>query len=163
MGVLVAKRSGHGAAVKSICGGLRSFGSQWSPAFMVVVIVLSAMAGPSPAQQPVALPDYYVVTATAGFRPVSVPGTQRRVAQNDAEAKARRQIHEVVGSMPISRGRTVNDVITRDIRLKAKVLEYIRTAELVDWQVFPACACVQVWVRVDLNAIRAIISACGYR
>jgi hypothetical protein len=102
------------------------------------------------------------VSTLASFRPVTVPGTQRRVAQNDAEAKARKMIYEYVGSMRISKGRTVNDIIAKDSRLRAKVLEYIRTAEVVDWKVNPACACVQVWVRVDLNVIRSFIATCGY-
>lgn len=107
-------------------------------------------------------PDYYQVTATANYRPVDRPGMQRRVAQTDAEEKARRQIYEYVGSMQTLTGRTVNDYLATDARLKARVLEIIRTSETYDWGVSPACACVQVWVRVDLNHIRAALRQCGY-
>ncbi len=116
-----------------------------------------AFWGQSP---PAHQPDYYTVTTTAGFRPVAVPGTQRRVAQNDAEEQARKLIYEYVGSMPVAGGRTVNDVLARDARVKARVLEYIRTAELVDWAVNPRCACVQVWMRVDLHQVRALLASC---
>ncbi len=107
-------------------------------------------------------PDYYQVTATANYRPVDRPGMQRRVAQTDAEEKARRQIYEYVGSMQTLTGRTVNDYLATDARLKARVLEIIRTSETYDWGVSPACACVQVWVRLDLNQIRAALRQCGY-
>lgn len=105
-------------------------------------------------------PEWYTVTTTAGYRPVSVPGTQRRVAQNDAEEKARRLIYEYVGNLPVGKGRIANDVMARDARVKARVLEYIRTAEVVDWAVNPRCACVQVWVRVDLHQVRALLASC---
>lgn len=107
-------------------------------------------------------PDYYMVTTTASWRPVDIPGTQRRVAQNDAELRARKQILEYVGSMPVRGRGTINDVMARDARLKAKVLEMVRTAEVADWVVNPACACVQVWVRIDLNQIRGLLTVCGY-
>jgi len=105
--------------------------------------------------------DYYTVTATAGFRPVNTPGTQRRVAQNDAEASARRQIYEYVGSWKLANKRTVNDVLAKDARLKARILEAIRNAELVDWVVNPQCNSVQVWMRIDQNTIRALLAAGG--
>jgi hypothetical protein len=105
--------------------------------------------------------DYYAVTATAGFRPVNTPGTQRRVAQNDAEAKARRQMYEYVGSWKLANKRTVNDVLAKDARLKARILETIRNAELVDWAVNPQCNSVQVWMRIDQNTIRALLAAAG--
>lgn len=107
-------------------------------------------------------PDYYTVTATANYRPVDRPGTQRRVAQTDAEEKARKEIYEYVGSMRYVDGRTVNDLLARDARLKARVLEIIRTSETADWAVNPGCACVQVWVRLDLNRVRQALGECGY-
>ena len=130
---------------------------------VIAVVMLVCVHAPALAQQQGYWPDYYMVTTTATFRPVTVPGTQRRVAQTDAELKARRLLQEYAGAMPVGQGRTVNDVIAHDARLKAKILEYIRTAEVVDWRVNPGCACVQVWVRIDLNAVRSILTACGYR
>lgn len=131
---------------------------------VLVVVALLFSAGSASAfwgrPDPVHQPEWYTVTTTAGYRPVSVPGTQRRVAQNDAEEKARRLIYEYVGSLPVGRGRTANDVMARDARVKARVLEYIRTAEVVDWAVNPRCACVQVWVRVDLQQVRALLASC---
>lgn len=106
--------------------------------------------------------DFYSVTATAAYRPVDRPGTQRRVAQTDAEEKARKQIYEYVGSMRYADGRSINEIINRDARLKAKILELVRNSETYDWGVNPACACVQVWVRLDLNKIRAALGECGY-
>ncbi len=106
--------------------------------------------------------NFYTVTATANYRPVDRPGTQRRVAQTDAEEKARKQIYEYVGSMRHPDGRTVNDLLAKDARLKAKVLEIIRNSDTVDWAVAPGCACVQVWVRLDINLVRAALGECGY-
>lgn len=110
----------------------------------------------------VPLGDFYTVTATANYRPVSQPGTQRRVAQTDAEEKARKQIYEYVGSLRYPDGRTVNDILARDARLKARVLEIIRKSETIEWAVAPGCACVQVWVQLDINLVRAALSECGY-
>ena len=107
-------------------------------------------------------PDYYTVTTTAAYRPVDRPGTQRRVAQQDAEEKARKEIYEYVGSFRYQDGRTINDVLNQDARLKARVLEIIRTSETVDWAVASQCACVQVWVRLDINKVRAALGECGY-
>jgi len=107
-------------------------------------------------------PDYYTVTTTAAFRPVDRPGTQRRVAQQDAEEKARKEIYEYVGSFRYQDGRTINDILNQDARLKARVLEIIRTSETVDWAVASQCACVQVWVRLDINKVRAALGECGY-
>lgn len=107
-------------------------------------------------------PAYYSVTSTANYRPVDRPGTQRRVAQTDAEEKARKLIYDYVGSMRIADGRTVNDLIARDARLKALVLEIIRNSETYDWCVTPSRASVQVWVRLDINKIRVALGQCGY-
>lgn len=106
--------------------------------------------------------DFYTVTATANYRPVDRPGTQRRVAQTDAEEKARKQIYEYVGSLRYSDGRTVNDLLARDARLKARILEIIRNSKTADWAVAPGCACVQVWVSLDINLVRAALGECGY-
>ena len=104
-------------------------------------------------------PDYYMVTATATYRPVEIPGTQKKQAQADAENQARRMIMEYVGTMPTGSGETVNDLIARLPRMRADVLNLVRTAELVDWQVTPDCS-VQVWMQVDLNKVRQAIQAC---
>lgn len=122
----------------------------------LVILLLAAFAG---AKTP---PDFYVATATAAYRPVDRPGTQRRVAQADAEETARKQIYEYVGSLRYSDGRTINDIINRDARLKARILEIVRKSETHDWRVNPACASVQVWVRLDINKIRAALGECGY-
>ncbi len=107
-------------------------------------------------------PNLHTVTATANYRPVDVPGTQRRVAQTDAEEKAHKEIYEYVGSMRLVDGRTVNDILARDARLKARILEIIRKSKTVDWAVAPGCACVQVWVQLDINQVRAALGECGY-
>jgi len=58
-------------------------------------------------------------------------------------------------------GGTVNDAVARDARIKARLLQHIRNAEVVDWRVDVRCASVQVWVRVDLHHIRAVIASCA--
>ena len=105
-------------------------------------------------------PDYYSVTATACYKPVSVPGTQRRMAQNDAEEIARRQLLEFVGAMRTGSGCTVNDVIARDSQKRANVMAIIRNATVVDWKVCPAGGQVQVWLRIDLNDVRRAVAGC---
>lgn len=102
----------------------------------------------------------YVVTATASYRPVDVPGTQRIVAQQDAERNARQIIQNYVGSVRLQDGRTVNDVLVRNSKLKARVMEVIRKAEVVDTKVAPRNASVQVWVQIDLNDVWAVINSC---
>lgn len=109
---------------------------------------------------PAYVPDFYTVTAEACYTAVAVPGTQRRTAQNEAEASARHQLLEYVGSMKVCPGTTVNDVMARDSHIRSRVLGHVRNAELVDWRVDPACGKVQVWLRVDLNVIRAITYNC---
>ncbi len=106
--------------------------------------------------------DLHTVTATANYRPVDIPGTQRRVAQTDAEEIARKEIYEYIGSMRLADGRTVNDILARDARLKARVLEIIRNSKTIEWAVAPGCACVQVWVQLDIRQVRAALGACGY-
>jgi hypothetical protein len=112
-------------------------------------------------QQPVG--EFYSVTTTADYRPVDVPGTERRAAQNDAENKARKAIYEHVGSLHLANGHTVNDVLVHDARLKAKLLEVVRNSEVVDWRVSPQCGQVQVWMRLDMGLARAVLAQCGYR
>ncbi|AXA36599.1 MAG: hypothetical protein D6691_00880 [Candidatus Hydrogenedentota bacterium] len=101
-------------------------------------------------------PDWCLVTASAPYRPVEKPGMQRREAQNDAEQLARRELLNRVGALRLPSGQTVNDVIARDTRLRAEVLQLVRTAEVYDWRVNPQHECVQVWVRLDLNRVRAL-------
>lgn len=129
--------------------------------FVMAACVAAAMLGCADAGAQVQ-PDYHAVTATANYRPVDRPGMQRRVAQTDAEEKARKQIYEFVGSLRSSQGYAVNDLLARDARLKARVLELIRNSETYDWAVNPGCACVQVWVRLDINQVRAALGQCGY-
>ena len=105
-----------------------------------------------------AAPDYIVTTAKASYKPVNQPGTQRRAAQNEAEELARRQISAAAGAMEVAPGMTVNDVIARDSKVRSEFLNYVRTAEVIDWKVDPACAEVQVWVRLDLNRVRLLVS-----
>jgi tetrahydromethanopterin S-methyltransferase subunit F len=125
---------------------------------MALILIITPAIAAAAAPQP----DFYMVTATANYRPVDRPGTQRRVAQNDAEEKARMEIYEYVGNMRSRDGRTINDLLARDARLKARVLEIIRNSETYEWGVAPGCACVQVWVRLDLNFVRAALAQCGY-
>jgi len=103
-------------------------------------------------------PDYAVATAKASYKPVNQPGTQRRAAQNEAEQLARRQLSALAGAMEVAPGMTVNDVIARDSKVRSEFLNYVRTAEVIDWKVDPACAEVQVWVRLDLNRVRLLVS-----
>lgn len=125
-------------------------------------IVLMACLAPSQSIAAATKPDFYTLTTTAPYRPVQVPGTQRRVAQQDAEEQARKELYEYIGSFHYQNGTTVNDVLNRDARLKARVLEIIRNSETVDWAVCPQNACVQVWVRLDINKVRAALGQCGY-
>lgn len=103
-------------------------------------------------------PDYATVTATAVYKPVAQPGTQRREAQKEAEAIARRELYEIAGAMQVTPTMTVNDVIARDSKVRSELLSYVRTAELVDWKVTPECGRVQVWMRLDLNRVRTLVS-----
>ena len=105
-----------------------------------------------------AAPDYIVTTAKASYKPVNQPGTQRRAAQSEAEQLARRQISAAAGAMEVAPGMTVNDVIARDSKVRSEFLNYVRTTEVIDWKVDPACAEVQVWVRLDLNRVRLLVS-----
>lgn len=121
---------------------------------------ISMFAGAVAIAQP--QPNVHTVTATANYRPVDIPGTQRRVAQTDAEEKARKELYEYVGSMRLTDGRSLNDILARDARLKARVLEIIRKSETIDWAVAPGCACVQVWVQLNISLVRAALGECGY-
>ena len=125
---------------------------------LVGSMVFSGCAG-TLACGPACPPDWYMVTATASYRPVEIPGTQKKVAQADAENIARRQIFEYVGSMPTGTGETVNQLIARNPRMRADVLNLVRTSELVDWEVWPECN-VRIWMRIDLNRVRQAIQAC---
>lgn len=106
--------------------------------------------------------NYFVATATASFRPVDIPGTQRRVAQDDAEKQARQVLLNHIGSLRLQNGQTINALLMKDQRLKASIFEVIRKAEVQEAKVSPHKANVQVWVRVDKNEIWGIINGCGY-
>lgn len=103
--------------------------------------------------------DYLMVTTTASYRPVPVPGMEKRTAQADAEESGRRELLEQVGRMPAWDGVTVSQAMAKNPRLNAEILDAVRTAEVVDWEVWPKNS-VRVWMRVDRNRIRQIISSC---
>jgi len=148
-----------GASDEIMMNGLLKMKMWMFSCVTVLVLLFCGMPSTSLAR---ARGDFYVVTATANYRPVDRPGMQRRVAQQDAEEKAHQQIYTYVGNMRLADGRSVNDLLAKDARLKARVLELIRTSETFDWRVEPGCACVQVWVRLDLNTVRAALGECGY-
>ncbi len=104
------------------------------------------------------VPDYVTATGVGQYRPVSVPGTQRRAAQNDAELEAKRQLQEQAGAIRVTPALTVNDIAAKDSKVRSELLSIIRTAELVDWKVRPECGEVQVWMRVDMNRVRQLVS-----
>lgn len=104
-------------------------------------------------------PDYMMVTAIAPYKAVADPGTQKKVAQRDAEQLARTELMNRIGELPVGNGEKIADRIARNPRMRADVLAIIRTAELVDWEVWPECN-VRVWMRVDVNRVREAIAAC---
>ncbi len=103
-------------------------------------------------------PDWAIVTACAPYRPVDTPGRQRREAQNDAELLARRQLLNEIGRMRITAKETVNDLIACDTRLRARVMEMVRTAEVHDWFVDEQRGEVHVTVRLDRNKVRELLT-----
>ncbi len=98
-------------------------------------------------------PDWVIASATAPYRAVDIPGRQRREAQNDAETLARRQLLNEVGRMRVKGTSTVNDLVARDPRLRAAILDLVRTAEVYDWQVDETRGEVSVSVRLDRNKV----------
>lgn len=106
---------------------------------------------------PAAVPESYTATASAPFRPVTVPGAQRRQAQTEAEEACKRQILEYIGAFPAPGGGTVHDAMAIDGYLRARVLEFVRTAETTDWRVDPAGANVTVCVTANLRKLRVIL------
>lgn len=129
----------------------------------VLALMIATLAGTcATAGSRRAAPDFVTVMAIGQYKPVAIPGTQRRVAQNEAEAAARRQLFEIAGTMPLACGGTVNDAMARNSVMRADILNIVRTAEVVDWQVEPACGRVTVWMRLDLNRIRASLASYGY-
>lgn len=129
---------------------------------LLTLVIAASMAGCATAGVRKAAPDYVTVSAVGHYKPVAVPGTQRRVAQNEAEAAARRQLLEIAGSLPLASGGTAHDAMARNSVMRAEILNIVRTAEVVDWQVEPACGRVTVWMRLDLNRIRSTLAAYGY-
>lgn len=119
--------------------------------------------GPEATRMPGAPPGVFETTAIAYYKPVPVPGTQRRAAQYEAEEKARRKVLEYVGNLPAGPGgqQTVNQAMNRDPQVRARVLEFVRTSELADWIVDPCAGSVQVIVRADLCRLRAILAEYG--
>ncbi len=120
---------------------------------ILILVISSGLAGAA---------DYYTTRAAANYRPVVVPGTQRRVAQTEAEEVARKEILRHVGELPTRSGYSVNSIITRDARLRAKIYELVRRSELVDWVVEPQLSRVTVCMRIDRDEVRALIAQCGY-
>lgn len=104
------------------------------------------------------VPDYVTATGVGQYKPVNVPGTQRREAQNDAELEAKRQLQEQAGAIRVTPTMTVNDIAAKDTKVRSELLSIIRNAELVDWKVRPECGEVQVWMRVDMNRVRQLVS-----
>jgi hypothetical protein len=127
----------------------------------IALLLAVGLAGCSYTPRGGTTPDYHVVTATARYRPVDTPGTQRRVAQNDAEEIARRDLLNFVGNMKLDARQTVNDLTARDPRLRSELLNMVRTAEVFNWTVDQQCGAVQVWLRLDLNRVRALVAGCA--
>jgi hypothetical protein len=103
-------------------------------------------------------PDYAAVTASAPYHPVNTPGTQRRAAQNEAESIARAQLLETAGAITMPNGMTVNAIAAKDPRIRSELHALVRTAEVTDWKVDPACGEVTVCMRLDLNRVRVLAS-----
>ncbi|MCX7625752.1 MAG: hypothetical protein N2Z21_06035 [Candidatus Sumerlaeaceae bacterium] len=136
-----------------------SGGRAWQFVWLIAIVFLHGCAGLLSTGRPE--PDWLLATACAPYRPVDVPGRQRREAQQDAEMLARRELMNQLGRMRVTGGYTVNDIIARDTRLRAHVLELVRTAEVSDWQVDEMRGEVSVTVRVDRNRVRDILSPYG--
>jgi len=124
--------------------------------FVAGLALLSGCAGVLGSRQPA--PDWAIAQACAPYRPVDKPGMQRREAQQDAETLARRRLMNEIGRMRIDGKQTVNDVIARDTRLRARLLELVRTAEVYDWSVDEARGEVHVAVRLDRNKVRELFT-----
>ncbi|MCX7717537.1 MAG: hypothetical protein N2111_03930 [Candidatus Sumerlaeaceae bacterium] len=139
-------------------GGLAA--SLYGRLFALMVAAMAAGCATAGGRRPA--PDCVTVTAVGYYKPVAMPGTQRRVAQNEAEAAGRRQLLEIVGAMPLAGGGTVRDAMARNSVMRADILNIVRTAEVADWQVDPACGRVTVWMRLDLNRVRETLAAYGY-
>lgn len=125
--------------------------------------LLPRVVGPGVTQMPGPAPTEYEATAVARYKPVPVPGTQRRAAQYEAEEKARRQVLDYIGSLPAGPDgtRSVSELMNSNPQLRAKVLEYVRTACVADWAVDPCAGQVRVNVRADLLQLRAILAEFG--
>lgn len=134
-------------------------GHAWHVVLLMAVVFLSGCAGLLSSGRHE--PDWIIATACAPYKPVDVPGRQRREAQQDAEMLARRELMNEVGRMRVTGKQTVNDIIARDTRLRAHVLELVRTAEVYDWQVDESRGEVSVTVRLDRNRVREILSPYG--
>jgi hypothetical protein len=123
---------------------------------IVAAVGLAGCAGLRTGSRPE--PDWAVATACAPYRAVDTPGRQRREAQNDAETLARRRLLNDIGRMHVTPKATVNDIIARDPRLRARVLELVRNAEVCDWQVNEQQGQVSVVLRLDRNRVRKLFA-----
>ncbi|MGB9691047.1 MAG: hypothetical protein ACPL7D_02645 [Candidatus Sumerlaeaceae bacterium] len=123
---------------------------------LVVAFALTGCAGLSFGRR--SQPEWVVASATAPYRAVDVPGRQRREAQNDAETLARRQLLNEIGRMRVTGKSTLNDLIARDPRLRAAVLDLVRTAEVYDWRVDETRGEVSVSIRLDRNRICELLA-----
>ncbi len=116
--------------------------------------------GPGVTEMPGPPPNVFEASAIAHYKPVPVPGTQRRAAQHEAELDARRQILEYVGSLPLRprSPETINEAMTRHPQLRAKVLEFVRTTPLADWSVDPCVGSVQVIIQADMIRLQRLLA-----
>lgn len=116
--------------------------------------------GPGVTEMPGPPPNVFEASAVARYKPVPVPGTQRRAAQYEAENDARRQILEYVGSLPVMPGRpeTISDAMNRHPQLRARILEFVRTSPVADWSVDTCAGSVQVIVQADMIRLQQILA-----
>lgn len=150
------RRSGPGAALR---GGLGAA----ALALFTGCAALLPPPGPGVTEPPGPPPGVYETAAVAYYKPVPVPGTQRRAAQHEAEQRARRQVLEYIGSLQARPGspETLLQMMSRHPQMRAKVLEFVRTTPVADWSVDPAAGCVQVIVQADLCRLQTILAEYG--
>ena len=143
---------------------LRSFG----PGAAALVLLAGCAAllpppGPGVTEPPGPPPGVYETAAVAYYKPVPVPGTQRRAAQHEAERRARRQVLEYIGSLQArpDSPETILQMMNRHPQMRARVMEFVRTTPVADWSVDPAAGCVQVIVQADLCQHQDILAEYG--
>lgn len=133
------------------------FGLRWAGRWFGLLVLAGVMSGCAALVGGTASEaDWVAVSACAPYRPVDKPGMQRREAQNDAETLARRALLAQVGRMRIRGRETVNDLVTRDVHLRAELLRLVRTAEVYEWKVDEQRGEVCVWMRLDRHRVREL-------